>query len=261
MFEHSLLTNRRSAHRLPLLALAAAVHVFVLGGVVIANAWAVSAVEPPQGEEIFYVTLGAPAGPPPPPPPPPPAAAQTPSTPDRLEPTPVRSEAVQPAVVPDTASTPSVAENGGGVPGGEEGGEIGGVVGGEIGGQLGGELGGCLGCPPGGLGDGPGGAGTLALDAPIPVGGEVAPPVALVRVEPSYTEPARRARIEGTVIVQATVDREGRVVDVQVVKPLAMGLDAAAVDAVRKWRFRPATLRGRPVAVFFRLTVAFRLQT
>jgi protein TonB len=85
-------------------------------------------------------------------------------------------------------------------------------------------------------------------------------PVAIERVQPLYTEPARRARVQGFVILQATIDRTGRVTDVEVVKPLPFGLDASAVQAVRQWRFTPATLQGRPVPVYFRLTVHFRVQ-
>jgi len=50
------------------------------------------------------------------------------------------------------------------------------------------------------------------------------------------------------------------VTNVRVLKGLPMGLDQAAVDAVKNWRFRPATLNGRPVSVYYSLTVNFRLQ-
>ncbi len=90
--------------------------------------------------------------------------------------------------------------------------------------------------------------------------GAVVRPVLVERVEPQYTETARRVRLEGTVIVQAVIDEEGRVVDVKILKPLPMGLDRAAVDAVSRWRFKPATLYGRPVKVYYSLTVNFRVQ-
>jgi protein TonB len=80
------------------------------------------------------------------------------------------------------------------------------------------------------------------------------------KVNPVYTEAARRARIQGVVIVEAIIDKQGNVTNVRVLKALPMGLDQAAVDAVKKWRFRPATLNGRPVNVYFVLTVNFQLQ-
>ena len=73
-------------------------------------------------------------------------------------------------------------------------------------------------------------------------------------------EIARKARIQGVVIVEAIIDKEGNVTNVKILKGLPMGLDSAASDAVSKWKFRPATLNGKPVAVIYNLTVNFRLQ-
>lgn len=92
---------------------------------------------------------------------------------------------------------------------------------------------------------------------PLAVAGEVIRPVKLSGADPAYSEAARRARIQGSVIVQATVSREGRVTDVQLVKDLPLGLGDATVQAVRQWVFKPATLRGKPVPVYFNLTVHF----
>ena len=85
-------------------------------------------------------------------------------------------------------------------------------------------------------------------------------PVRLGGAQPAYTELARKARIQGVVIVEAIIDKEGRVTNVRVLKGLPMGLDQSAVDAVKSWRFKPATLNGRPVSVYYSLTVNFRLQ-
>jgi len=122
----------------------------------------------------------------------------------------------------------------------------------------GGDSEGCLGCtgPIGSKGHGT----DTSSDVPLVVGGAVTRPVILERVEPQYTETARRVRLEGTVIVQAVIDEQGRVTDVKVLKNLPMGLDQAAVDAVSRWRFQPATLHGRPVKVYYSLTVVFRVQ-
>lgn len=94
---------------------------------------------------------------------------------------------------------------------------------------------------------------------PIMVGGDVQAPVKISGADPTYTEIARRARIEGVVIVQAIVNKEGIVENVKVLKGLPMGLDQSAVDAVKRWRFEPATLHGTPVDVYYTLTVNFQL--
>lgn len=96
--------------------------------------------------------------------------------------------------------------------------------------------------------------------APLPVGGDVTRPEKLSGPTPQYTEMARRAGIEGVVIVEAIIDTSGRVTNVRVIKPLPMGLDQSAAEAVSQWRFRPATLNGKPVDVYYSLTVNFRLQ-
>lgn len=97
-------------------------------------------------------------------------------------------------------------------------------------------------------------------EGPIRVGGDVQPPVKVSAPSPQYTEIARKARIQGVVIVEAIIDKEGNVTNVKVLKGLPMGLDTAAADAVKKWKFQPATLNGKPVAVIYNLTVNFRLQ-
>ena len=99
------------------------------------------------------------------------------------------------------------------------------------------------------------------LDGNIPlrVGGDVKAPILVNRVEPIYTDEARKARISGIVIVEAIIDTNGRVRDVRILKPLPFGLDQAAVDAVKQWEFKPGTLNGVPVSVIFNLTVNFKL--
>ena len=97
-------------------------------------------------------------------------------------------------------------------------------------------------------------------EGPIRVGGDVQPPVKVSAPSPQYTEIARKARIQGVVIVEAIIDKVGNVTNVKILKGLPMGLDTAAADAVKKWKFKPATLNGKPVAVIYNLTVNFRLQ-
>lgn len=95
---------------------------------------------------------------------------------------------------------------------------------------------------------------------PIMVGGDVKAPIKEYAPPPQYTEIARKARIQGVVIVQAVVTKQGDVQDVKILKGLPMGLDTAAAEAVRKWKFKPATLNGKPVDVYYNLTVNFTLQ-
>lgn len=95
---------------------------------------------------------------------------------------------------------------------------------------------------------------------PIEVGGNVRAPEKISYPQPAYTEIARKARIQGVVIVQAIIDKQGNVTNVKVLKGLPMGLEEAAVEAIKTWKFKPATLNGKPVAVYYNLTVNFKLQ-
>jgi len=159
----------------------------------------------------------------------------------------------------------------GGVVGGQQGGTVGGEVGGQIGGVLGGEKGGVVGGTVGGTGTGTGEGDKPAPPPPPPapepkdegplrVGGDVKAPVATARVKPDYTDAARKAHINGVVIVEAIVNKQGEVEQVKVLKGLPMGLSEQAVEAVKKWHFRPGTLNGEPVEVIFSLTVNFTLE-
>jgi TonB family protein len=95
---------------------------------------------------------------------------------------------------------------------------------------------------------------------PMWVGEGVTPPQKVYSPQPRYTEEARQARIQGVVILQAVIDAEGNVSNVKVIKGLPEGLDASAVETVKQWKFKPAQHAGKPVPVFFNLTVSFSLQ-
>lgn len=84
-------------------------------------------------------------------------------------------------------------------------------------------------------------------------------PKKLVDVRPVYPEIARSARVEGTVILEAVLDRTGRVSQVRVAKSSPL-LDQAAIDAVRQWQYSPSTLHGQPVEVLMTVTITFKLQ-
>ncbi len=115
---------------------------------------------------------------------------------------------------------------------------------------------------PGATGEGNGsGTGTGSAGAPLVIGGDVRPPMLESRVEPEYPEPMRRARIEGVVILEAVITAGGGVDEVRVLKSAGGTLDRAAEDAVRRWRYRPATLNGRAVSVYLTVTVTFGLRS
>lgn len=97
-------------------------------------------------------------------------------------------------------------------------------------------------------------------EGPIRVGGKIKEPRKTREVKPIYPEIARKARIEGVVILEITVDKQGNVKDVKVLRQLPMGLTEAAVTAVKQWKYEPSTLNGRPVEVLVTVTVTFRLQ-
>ena len=92
------------------------------------------------------------------------------------------------------------------------------------------------------------------------IGGNIKPPVIITKFKPRYTEEARKARIEGIVLLQTVVDTRGNVTRVQVVKGLTMGLTESAIETVQQWKYKPATLDGKPVEVFMLMQVRFSLQ-
>ncbi len=91
------------------------------------------------------------------------------------------------------------------------------------------------------------------------VGGGVSAPILIHSVEPEFTAEARQANYQGTVSVQLIVDAQGNPQDVHVARPLGMGLDQKAIEAVRLYRFRPSMYQGHPVAVQMIVEVDFRL--
>ena len=117
----------------------------------------------------------------------------------------------------------------------------------------------CGGLGPGsGVGYGPGDRAGVSGEV-FSSGANVTRPVVLIRVDPEYSEEARKAKYSGTVELAVIVDREGRARDIRVVKSLGLGLDEKAVEAVAKWKFRPGMRNGLPVNVRARIEVNFRL--
>ena len=250
MFEHSLVVRQKSRRRGLVLAMAVGRHGAGLATVVLASAWSVGEVPPPEQHVMFMAPLDVthlvfeqPERPAVPPPAPPPTTPPTPHH-DPAPAQPVTPQATQPTTVPNdtpVASPPDdtpIAEGDAPPSSGPSTGS-----------------GPAVGDGPPGNGSGPGdGEIAQALDA------RMTRPEVLFRVNPRYTEAARIARREGTVVVQATIDRTGHVTDVRLIKGLGLGLDESAMSAVQQWRFKPATLAGRPVPVYFQLSVNFTIR-
>ncbi|MGB9032827.1 MAG: TonB family protein, partial [Acidobacteriaceae bacterium] len=90
-------------------------------------------------------------------------------------------------------------------------------------------------------------------------GGAVSVPSLVYAATPSYSEAARKAKLEGIVLLKLVVDEDGNPQNVRVVRPLGMGLDEKAIEAVRRYRFNPALKDGVPVPVEINVEVNFRL--
>ena len=131
-----------------------------------------------------------------------------------------------------------------GVPGGVEGGVPGGVVGGVVGGLVSERP---PPPPPPAVGR-----------APVRIGGALKAPALVERVEPEYPPLAVRAQVQGVVILEAIVDRDGRVEDVRVLRSIPL-LDQAALAAVQQWRYSPLLLNGTPERFVLTVTVSFSL--
>ncbi len=241
MFENSLIesSHRKGDHSKAMtLPVSIGVHGLVIGLALGMSIWFVEDVPEPPIPVTFYAAA--------PPPPPPPPAAPKPAAqpkPQVQKIVPIKpAEMTAPTIIPESIPEP-LAEPEAEAPE-SEGGVEGGVVGGVPGGVLGGVV--------GGTGPGTG-------DEPLRVGGDVKAPVLLQKIEPGYPEAARKARMEGVVILEAIITSEGAVQDVKVLKSVNPLLDASAVRAVSQWKYRPATLNGRAVRVYLTVTVTFNL--
>lgn len=248
MFELFSGDRRRAPHRssIPVL-ISTTAHVIALGVMLAIPILYVSEDLPEIPDMLTFVVSAAP--PPPPPPPPPPAApAATPSKPKATTPVPPTSPRAAPVEAP-----PEIAEeihvditNEEGVLDGVEGGIPGGVIGGFIA---------DLPQPP----PPPPPPAPVARD-PVRVGGDLKAPALLERVEPEYPPLAIRAKVQGVVILEALVDRDGRVESVRVLRSIPL-LDNAAIAAVRQWRYSPLLLNGQPERFVLTVTLSFSLST
>jgi len=197
--------------------------------------------EPAGGVRAFLVEPDVAAPPPPPPPPAPRSSAAAKVAPQA--PAPDAGKFVAPVEVPTEIRPESDLGLAGGIQGGVPGGVEGGVPGGVVGGIV------------GGLPDTPPPAPAVK---PIRVGGFVKEPKRTRYVAPEYPQLAVQARLQGVVIIEATIDAKGNVVDAKVLRGQPM-LDQAALEAVRQWIYTPTFLDGHPTPVLMVVTVNFRL--
>jgi TonB family protein len=93
----------------------------------------------------------------------------------------------------------------------------------------------------------------------VRIGNGVSPPRLIQKVEPFYSEEARRAALEGTVVLGMIVGADGKPRDFNVTRSLGLGLDAKAIEAVSAWHFQPSMREGNAVAVKATVEVNFRL--
>jgi len=89
--------------------------------------------------------------------------------------------------------------------------------------------------------------------------GAITEPVLLWKIEPEYTDEARRARVQGAVVLHIEVDTRGQAQNITVRQGLGLGLDERAIEAVRRWRFRPGYCNGKPSVTAALVQVNFRL--
>jgi protein TonB len=228
-------------------ALSAAAHVVITVALVLSTILATDVLPVPR-DVITFVSVA----PPPPPPPPPPAVPEPEPLPKppvvtktavpRPAPTIAKAPVAAPVEAPDTIAPETGLEGGEFEPvveAGFENGLPGGIAGGIMGGFEN------IGLPP-------------PPSEPVRIGGAIAAPRLAYRVEPEYPEIAVRAQMEGTVILEATVDETGTVKDARVLRSRGV-LDDAAVRAVEQWRYEPLMFNGQPTPFVLTVTVTFSL--
>jgi len=186
------------------------------------------------------------APPPPPPPPPPPAAA--PIKVVKMQSELVNGQLRQPSKIPERVqmikeeeAPPDLGAGGvpGGVPGGIPGGSAGGVIGGIINMQA-------ANIPK------------IATPQRVRVSQGVSQGLLIRRVQPNYPPLAKQARIQGQVVLQAEISKDGTIQNLQLISGHPM-LAPAAIEAVKQWRYKPYLLNGEPVAVETTVLVNFSL--
>jgi protein TonB len=233
----------------------AAAHVLVLFAAVgLPILYASEELPTPPDMMAFVMEAAVPPPPPPPPAPPPPTQKAQPAKPSQpalktpqpiAQANPVAAPVEAPrAIMPESGV--AAAHAGARIEAGFEGGIEGGVVGGAIGGIV-------TGAPPP-----PPPAPKPVPQGPVRVGGQIKAPQLVNRVNPAYPMAAQSAQVEGSVILEATVGKDGRVQTVRVVRGHAL-LEQAAITAVKQWRYEPLALNGEPVPFVLTVTLNFSI--
>jgi len=142
---------------------------------------------------------------------------------------------------------------------GTEGGVVGGIQGGVKGGVEGGVKGGVAGGVAGGIEGGVEGGVEAGAETPLKISGDMEAPKVLKKVEPIYPDLAKKAGISGTVVLEATIDELGKVIQLKIVESIPE-LNEAAIEAVKQWIYEPYILDGKPKKVQFSVTIDFKLR-
>jgi protein TonB len=242
MFEDSLIEsgNRFKTKRLSTTILSFTLQVLLVGVLILIPLIYTDAL--PKTQLMTFLV----APPPPPPPPPPPAAA--PVRVVKMASEMVNGQLRTPTKIPDKVQMIKEEEappdlGGGGVPGGVPGGIPGGTAGGVIGGILNAAA-----------------ANIPKIAAPVRVrvSTGVATGLLIRKVTPTYPQLAKQARIQGSVVLQAEISKDGTIQNLQLISGHPM-LAPAAIEAVKQWRYKPYLLNGEPVAVETQVVVNFSL--
>ena len=186
------------------------------------------------------------APPPPPPPPPPPAATQVVKV-VKVQSDLINGQLRTPTKIPEKVQMIKEEE----APPVMGGGVMGGVPGGVPGGQMGGVIGGIINSTPVAVP-------RAATPQRVRVSQGVSTGLLIKKVQPNYPPLARQARIQGQVVLQAEISKEGTIQNLQLISGHPM-LAPAAIEAVKQWRYKPYLLNGEPVAVETQVVVNFTL--
>jgi protein TonB len=187
--------------------------------------------------------------PPPPPPPPPPPAATPVRVVKQIQSDLVNGQLRTPTKIPQKVQM--IKEEEAPPPEMASGGVVGGVPGGIPGGQMGGVIGGIISSTPVAVPK-------VATPQRVRVSLGVSQGLLIKKVQPNYPPLARQARIQGTVLLQAEISKEGAIENLRLISGHPM-LAPAAIEAVKQWRYKPYMLNGEPVAVETQVQVNFTL--
>ena len=187
--------------------------------------------------------------PPPPPPPPPPPAAVPIKVVKQIQSDIVNGQLRTPTKIPEKVQM--IKEEEAPPPVMSTGGVVGGVPGGVPGGQMGGVIGGIISSTPVAVPH-------VATPQRVRVSQGVSQGLLIRKVQPNYPPLARQARIQGNVVLQAEISKDGSIENLRLVSGHPM-LAPAAIEAVKQWRYKPYFLNGEPVEVETQVTVIFSL--